>query len=382
MTWILGAIGLALVAVALVDVFLVVLYVGGGAGWVTPLLSEATLRTFRGLARLVPRKRASVMSLAGPATMVVIAAGWGLLMSFGCALLMWPWLGQGIHASSGATPTDFGTAYYFAVMSLTTLGTGDLVASTTPLRLAMVAMAVLGFSLLTLGVTYVLSIYNALLRRNTFAGDLHYRTAGTGDAVAYLVRAGAGGDATPIREDQMQIMQEVVRLYESHQFYPVLHYFRYTEERYALARMALVVADANSLVRTVLDPEAHAAVVKGSATRGVWEAMREVLSGLGGTFIPPGSRPRPSSGEQAAEEEDRWRDRYHAARRRLEDEGLSVVAAAEGVERYVSLRRQWQPWIEAFAAHLDYDLERILAPSTAPAPDTEPERHGDPSSRG
>lgn len=348
--------GVALVVVALSDVFLVVLYLRGGAGVVTPSLSSAVWWTMRRIARAFPARKDDVLSFAGPVLLVTIALVWATLVSVGFALIVWPALGTGIEATDGETSTGFATAIYYAASSLTTLGTGDLVPRTAAWRLLMVAKAAMGFSLLTLVVTYFLSVYSALQRRNTFAKSLHQRTASSGSAVEYLVRIGAGGDAPRAREEFDTILRDTVDLYESHQFYPVLHYFRYPQPVYSVARIGFVTLDAYSLLQAALDRDRYHALLTASATRGMWEGAQELLTGLGATFLPD---LRPKDQEADPRRVETWRRHLQVARGRLAEEGVELSPAEEAGERYVELRSQWQPWIDAFAEHLAFPPEHV-----------------------
>ena len=181
MDWLLKLVGALLVLLALADIFMTVLYARSGAGIITPGLSKGTWILFKGLAPRQGRARAAWLSFAGPMILVVTAATWFSLLTLGFAFVAWPALGSSIQASSGPTPTDLAAALYYSGYSLTTLGTGDLVPQTAAYRLIMVAEAAIGFSALTLTLTYFMSIYSALVRRNTLAQGLHQMSAGTAD---------------------------------------------------------------------------------------------------------------------------------------------------------------------------------------------------------
>lgn len=82
------------------------------------------------------------------------------------------------------------------------------------LRLLTVAEAALGFSFFTLTITYFLSVYSALQRRNTFASVLHHKSSGEGDARPYVVSFAAAHDLS-------DLAARTADLVESHTFYPV-----------------------------------------------------------------------------------------------------------------------------------------------------------------
>lgn len=60
--------------------------------------------------------------------------------------------------------------------------------------LSQIAGAMIGFSVLTASLTYLMSVYNGLTRRNNFALSLHHATDDTGSAADLVTRLGSGGD--------------------------------------------------------------------------------------------------------------------------------------------------------------------------------------------
>ncbi len=126
-----------------------------------------------------------------PSLLVATVAMWISLLILGFALIFWPALGNQIRMETGSTPTDFATAIYYSGYALTTLGTGEITTQTSTYRLLMVLEAVIGFSVLTMTLTYFSSVYSHLIERNTFALSIHHRTAKTADAAELLARIGA-----------------------------------------------------------------------------------------------------------------------------------------------------------------------------------------------
>ncbi len=166
-------------------------------------------------------------------------------------------------------------------------------------------------------------------------------------------KAAATGGA---RQDLAGIAQEVVNLYESHQFYPVLHYFRFRETHYAMARVALVAMDAATLIRSGLDEERYASLMHSAAVAALWGSGQQLLEALSASFLAdsdPGGEP----GEEALVA---WRERYHHALVRFRAGGIAVAEDAEaGADSYVSLRRQWDRYVFAFAEMMVHAWEEV-----------------------
>lgn len=330
------------------------LYARIGTGLITPKLNRFTWLSMRRIAPRDPRRRDSFLSFAGPLLLVLTVTIWTLLLFAGGALIHWPALGSGVEASSGPTKQDFATAFYYAGYSLTTLGTGDLVPTIGGYKVLMVVQALLGFSVLTLTLTYFMSVYSALLRRNSLAQSLHQMTAGTGSAADLLVSLGPEGD---FREGSSQVGNlgfKMIDLTESHHLYPVLHYFRMTRPRYAFARVAYIALDLTSLVKAGLG-EQHSDFTRSLSVQMLHGATLDMLQEVAANFLPERFRRT----DEGADEEEARRQ-FRTALRRLRGAGIqtsSDPAAAE--DRYLAMRREWAPLVRAFADFDGYRWEEI-----------------------
>ena len=287
--------GIALILVAAVDVYLTVLYPRTGKSVISLQLCKGMWELFRQLAYLPGLRNKTVLSYCGPTLLVAIAAIWVCAFTLGFALLTWPALGTGIQASSGRTPTDFATALYYSGFTLTTLGVGDLVPKTSLWRLVTVLESAIGFSIITASLTYLLSVYNALTRRNAFALSLHYRAAGEADAIALLVRLKGYGKFEPATQEISNIARDLLSILESHHAYPVLHYFRLKEPYYALARMELISMDLVTLIKTALHPHSYQPLIRSSAMAELEGGGLDMLLQLSDSFLDD---PKPDLPEQ------------------------------------------------------------------------------------
>ena len=354
--------GAALVLVALSDIFLTVLYARSGAGLLSDRLHKGVWHLFRRAALKRPRFKNRLLAYAGPILLVLTALFWIALLLFGFSLIVWPALGSKIRASSGITPKDFAAALYYTGYSLTTLGTGDLVPHTSFYRLLTVLEAAIGFSVLTLALTFFTSVYSALVRRNTFALGLHYRARGTADAATLLIQLGPGGDFSGARSELSQIAAELLNLYESHHFYPVLHYFRFEGEAYSLARITLLTLDTATLIRSALDERAYHSLIYSSAVAALWGGGTQLLKGVSATSLPH-AQPGQAKTLKAASEA-LWRAHYLQAAETLRAEGVAVQNLQAGADKYVTLRREWDEYVVAFADYMAYDWDEVARQET------------------
>ncbi|MBW3608124.1 MAG: potassium channel family protein [Actinobacteria bacterium] len=174
--WLVTAAGLLLVAAALREVFHTLLH-PSGIGQLTPAIFGMIWRAARRLGG-----RAS--ALAGPVAVVSSIVTWTLMIVVGWALVYWPQMPGAFQVAEGIQASeqdDLLDAVYLSAVALSTLGFGDIVAEQTALRIALVIEALVGFALLSAAISWVLSIYPALMRRRALASRINALVTGDGD---------------------------------------------------------------------------------------------------------------------------------------------------------------------------------------------------------
>ena len=351
--------GAAIVMLALADVFLTVLHTRGDAGVLSTRLNHWLWIGLRAATRRAGRRRDALRTYAGPVALVLTVGMWVTLVTVGFALIAWPDMGGAIRSPVMRTPTDLFTAIYYSGMGLTTLGLGDFIPETPFTRGVLLAEALLGFSMVTLSLTYFLSIYNALIRRNAFAAELHYMSARTGDAAELLARIGSdgafGGDA---RSGLAAVARELLTLLQTHHAYPIVHMFVHPEAAMAPARVALLSLDTASLVKSVLDQEVNRDFVHSAAVEVLWDGGLKLLLETGEDILTDADRAAADTPHGAD-----WALRYRAARSVLANAGYAVEPdVAVGEAAYARQRRRWDGHVRAFAAHMGRSWDEIEPP--------------------
>lgn len=159
--------GAVLVAVTLRDIFHELFHPGDSGS-----ISQFTQRSlWKGFRHLAGRRRAA-LRIAGPMILISVVFMWGLLLTLAWTLVFWPYLPEAFRFASPLDPSaqhGFGTALYFSLFSLTTLGLGDITPTDPILRILVTIEAALGFALLTAAISWLLSIYPVLARRRALA---------------------------------------------------------------------------------------------------------------------------------------------------------------------------------------------------------------------
>ena len=343
--------GTGIIVLTLLDIYLTVLFHRLGSSIVSMPLNRGIWYFLRLVMQVIPSKSDRLLAHSGSIMIVAILAVWAASLMSGFALIIFPELGSAIQASEGQTPTDFITALYYSGFSFTTLGTGDLVPKTATYRLLTLLEAALGFASFTITITYLLSVYNALITRNTFALSLYHRTDGTGDAAELLARLGASGELSGIQQDLSNMARDLIELLELQHSYPVLIYFRFRETYYTLPRVILLAIDTATLIKSALNAEKYRSLLHSTAVAELWGGSTHILCELSQSILP---KHRIKCDRQM---ELVWRKRYYDAVERLSAEGIETTTDREvGADLYVAMRRKWQPLLTTLSNYLAVDL--------------------------
>ncbi len=346
--------GIVLGFIVLIDIFLVVLYTRTDMGIISRYLSHALWRILLWFSRHAGRWRGSFFVLTGPIILLSVLTTWALLMCLSAALIVHPYLGTGIRFDNGNTPTDFMTALYVGGSSLSFIGgAGDFSPETPVFRMFYLITSLIGVSMLSLTITYLMQLYGDLLNRNAHALKVHLRSAETGDAAEVIARLGPEGEFDAGYQVIAAWADEVAEVKESHAFYDMLFYFRFRQPFYSISRTTLTSLDTVALIKSALDNKEYGWLKESSA---VEELGRGALMEL---QMVVGLSPRESNIDKSPDEQrqDRWRRRYEAAIERLKREGIKTDKS--GVERYISLRSEWDSYIRELAPQYGYDMDEI-----------------------
>ena len=109
---------------------------------------------------------------SGPLAAISVVLAWAAIQAIGWALIYLPHVPEGFLYSEGIDPDlylDAFEALYFSLVSLSTLGFGEVVPIDPFVRLLSPVQAVTGFALLTGGATWLLQLFPTLARRRSTA---------------------------------------------------------------------------------------------------------------------------------------------------------------------------------------------------------------------
>jgi hypothetical protein len=193
MAWVEPIAGAVLTVVTLLDIFLTVLYARAGTALFSTAVSRAIWAVFRLVSRPFGRNRGRVLSLCGPVILVAMIFTWAAALALGSALIMHPHLGGGIRAGEGPTPRDFMSALYAAGNSVSFVRASDFKPQSTAFQALYMLTSLIGMSVMSLVLTYVMQIYNALRSRNALRLAIQTLSDEVGDAAELIAGLGPQG---------------------------------------------------------------------------------------------------------------------------------------------------------------------------------------------
>jgi hypothetical protein len=341
--------GAALMVLFLADIFLTVLYARAGTGLLAPHWNRLIWAIVKGVARMAGRHRPVVLSFAGPMIVVALIAFWALGLTLAAALIIRPELGTAIRPSSGDTPTDLVTALLVAGNSLSIVGGGDYAPHTAGTRLLYLLNSLIGASVLSLVLSYLVQVYSALRERNALALTIDLMTGETGDAAEMLARLGPGGDFGDATSALDNLVHPLTATKEAHHFYPLLFYFRFGEPRYAVSRLSFILLDLTTLIDAALDRRSHQALVCSAPATSLRRCALLLLETLDRHFPTAAAAPDPAQTRL-------YKESYAAASEALRRAGIDALPNAGS---YAGDRARWEPLVRRVAPSLGYSIDEI-----------------------
>ena len=356
--WIEQAIGVLLLLILLLDVFLTVLYARIGTGIISGRVAHLVWRLFLWGSRPFAHHRGRILSFCGPVILVVGVLVWAFGLTFGSALILHPLLGMSIRATAGPTPTDFVTALFVAGSSISVVGASDFTPHTGPTRMLFLFNSLIGMSVLSLILTYLMQVYTALRERNVLGFKVQLLSADTGDAAELVAGLGPEGQFSGGYTNLADMAVEMTSVKEAHHFYPVLFYFRFVYAHYSVSRVVLMGLDTVTLIKSALDDRQFAWLKESASVAHLARVCMVLATTLEDTFVPGGAPRR--NRDIDVETRDRWRRRYFAALKRFRQVGIQTIEDEEaGAEAYVVLRAGWERHIATLAPCMAYAIEEI-----------------------
>ncbi|MFP4416155.1 MAG: potassium channel family protein [Chitinivibrionales bacterium] len=218
--------GTVIIIIGLLDVFFTILHYDGFG-----VVSSRFYRLFWGLLRALtdpfPQGISQLWRSLGtplmiPATMLI----WLGSVTIGFACIFYPYMHHPYFSLPAyVVNATFSDALFFSGISLTTVGYGDIVPQMAIFQFAAVMEGLIGFSIITLAISYVLNIYQVVQRMSVMAAELRHESGSTQDTQNILLMRFCRDETGSIEAYMRNLHRNLVAYYESLRHYPITYYF-------------------------------------------------------------------------------------------------------------------------------------------------------------
>lgn len=277
------SLGVVVLAVAVGDLLWTTLWVEGGAGPVTTRLMRWTWSAVRRVAS----RHSRVLSLVGPLVLALTILAWLVLTWAGWTLVFAS--GEGVLVDTlDRGRISWADRIYFTGYTLFTLGNGDFAPREGAWQIATALTTGGGMLFVTLSVTYVLSVLDAVSQKRAFASNV----TGLGMQSETVVRTGWTGEGFQGLELPLNtFVTQLNTLTANHKAYPILHYFHSGDDRQAAPVGIAIMDDVLTTLRFGIPEEnrPNAVIVENarSSIEGYLDALESTVQKADRTPSPP-----------------------------------------------------------------------------------------------
>ena len=361
-TYIYTAAGAVLLALIIFDVYATVLHSSARYGPVGESLNRSVWRFARSLAfRLSRANRHRLLNMVGPLLLPLLIVVYIFLLVLAFALVYYPHMPGGFHFGVPHPEPGWVDAVYFSGVTLTTVGYGDIVARGASLRFIALFEAATGLALISLAITYLLTVYTALERKRAVAVSLYHQAGEGADVAGFIAHHFVEGRFYGLRDALRTVTRDLQGLLESHIDHPVIHYFHPVEVYKSLPRMLFLLLETCAVIRAALDREENLDLRNYPEVRTLDAGVRHVLNQLVDSLdLERRERPRRPTEQERADDERRWHRRYEQTVARLKESEIKTRRDDEqGFEEYRTQREEWESKLRRLALHLGYDWDEV-----------------------
>ena len=274
--------GVGLLGITVVDFLWTTLWVEGSAG---PLTARLMAWEWKGL-RQISDSHAKIRSLSGPIILVSSLSVWIALLWIGWTLVFAS-AQYSIFDTINGGPISWSELAYFTGYTIFTLGNGDFAPRTEIWQIATTLTAASGMLFVTLSVTYILSVLDAVTQKRAFASGV----TGLGMQSDEIIQESWDGDGFQGLGLPLNTLTEQLNtLASNHKAYPLLHYF-HSEKAAKAPTRSIAVLDETLLILRFGIPESERpsnAVLKNARV-----SVGNYLEILSTAFIEPADRSPP-----------------------------------------------------------------------------------------
>ena len=274
--------GVLLIGFGALDALWTTLWVDGNAG---PLTRRHNSWTRRAVLKFAGRNHHR-LSLTGPIVLMTSVLVWAVI----------PWIGWVLLFSSDprslldahrATAANLPDRIYLTGSLMATLGTGNFTPNGGIWEITSSLAGLDGLFMLTLAVTYMLSIIQAVVAKRAFGSQVW--SLGH-DAEEFVINAWDGHRFSEIEAQIVSLTAQLQHVTEQHHAYPMLHFYHEANRKQSVAHNLAVFSEVLLVFAHGVQPSVRPAP---SALYSAQRSVEEFLQTLRTAFVEPSDQPTP-----------------------------------------------------------------------------------------
>jgi hypothetical protein len=304
------------------------------------------------------RRRHRILSMVGPLLMPLLIAFFILILLTGFALIYLPRLETDFKIDDAARANQIFQAYYFSGVTFLTIGYGDVLPVSNTTRMIALLEGATGLAIISLAITYLLTVYGALERKRAVALKFYHQARQGADISGFISSHFARGRFHSLTESLREATRDLQELLESHLEHPVIHYFHPPEVYKGFPRALFVVLETVAILNAHLDEEEYVEAGDHPDVLIAGDNARYVLAELVTALNLQTNATE--SFEPEAETLRRRRKSFNRAMKHLQNTKIKTRAdIVLAFEEYFEDRADWERQLFHFSEFLGYDWDEV-----------------------
>jgi hypothetical protein len=363
-------VGLALLLIVVNDVYATILHARARGGLISETINRTLWSATRAIAfRLSRQQRHRLLNSIGPLLLPLLIGVLIVFLVIGFALIYFPHMPASFYVAPEAESPRWIESLYLSGITLTTVGYGDIAPHSVTMRLIALVQAASGFVLISLGVTYLVTVYSALERKRTVALTFYHRADQGADAAGFIAHHFVEDKFYGLDVTMRAATRDIQTLLEAHVEHPIIHYFHPTEVHKSMPRILFLILEVCAVIKSCLDREEYAQIWRHPEMHALDANARYTLATLTDALklnihSKKNGNLAGDETETPEEERRRWHRRWLQTMNRLQEEGIKVNPDKRASwADYSRQRRDWEAQLYRFATYLGYDWDEITGDS-------------------
>lgn len=355
----LTAAGLILVILVFYDIYSTILRSSEYSGLFSKFLNRGLWRLALNLTRALKRRRRHrILANLGPMLMPIYITLLVSTLITGFALIYMPRMNSDFRLGEPVFSSIASQAFYFSGVTFLTIGYGDILPASAFTRVFAVIEGASGIAIISLSITYLVTVYGALERRRTVALIFYHQARQGADVPGLIVSHFARGTFYSLTFSLREATRNLDELLESHLEYGIILYFHSKEIYKGLPRIVFIMLEVVTILTSILDKKEYVEAGDHPDVIIAGDSARYVLAELITTINLENCAQNPFESE--ARTLLRQRYCFNRARQRLLEAKIKIREDVEkSFQDYSAHRATWERQLFYLSNFLGYDWEEV-----------------------